>query len=57
MYMMSEEQKILFDLIHKRRAERKRDEIAANITIAMQEYEQGQVFRGSIDDVMTELMK
>jgi hypothetical protein len=54
--MSDEEQMILIDLIRKRRAERKRDEIAANITIAMQEYAQGQVFRGSVDDVMTELI-
>jgi hypothetical protein len=55
--MSDEEQMILIDLIRKRRAERKRDEIAANISIAMQEYAQGQVFRGSVDDVMAELMK
>jgi len=54
--MSDEEQMILIDLIRKRRAERKRDEIAANITIAMQEYAQGQVFRCSVDDVMTELI-
>ncbi len=54
--MSDEEQMILIDLIRKRRAERKRDEIAANIAIAMQEYAQGQVFRGSVDDVMTELI-
>lgn len=32
--MSDEEQMILIDLIHKRRAERKRDEIAVNIAIA-----------------------
>jgi hypothetical protein len=55
--MPDEEQIILFDLINRRRSERRRDEIAANIAIAAKEYEQGQVFRGSVDDVMAELMK
>ncbi|MEI6332435.1 MAG: hypothetical protein WCP16_24600 [Pseudanabaena sp. ELA645] len=55
--MPDEEQIILFDLINRRRSERRRDEIAANIEIAAKEYEQGQVFRGSVDDVMAELMK
>ena len=55
--MPDEEQMILFDLINRRRSERRRDEIAANIAIATKEYEQGQVFRGSVDDVMAELMK
>lgn len=48
---------VLIDLIYRRRSVRRRDEIVANITIAMQEYEQGQVFRGNVDDVMAELMR
>lgn len=52
-----EEQIILVDLINRRRTERRRDEIAANIAIAAKEYEQGQVFRGNVDDVMAELMR
>jgi hypothetical protein len=55
--MPDEEQMILFDLINRRRSERRRDEIAANIAIAAKEYAQGQIFRGSVDDVMAELMK
>ena len=55
--MPDEEQMILFDLINRRRSERRRDEIAANIAIAAKEYERGQVFRGSVDDVIAELMK
>ena len=55
--MPDEEQMILFDLINRRRSERRRDEIAANIQAAAKEYEQGQVFRGSVDDVMAELMR
>jgi hypothetical protein len=51
------ELRILIDLIYCRRSERRRDEIAANIAIAAKEYEQGQVFRGSVDDVMAELIK
>jgi hypothetical protein len=53
--MPDEEQMILVDLINRRRSERRRDEIAANIAIAAKEYEQGQVFR--VDDVMAELMR
>ncbi len=55
--MPDEEQMILFDLINRRRSERRRDEIVANIEAAAKEYEQGQVFRGSVDDVMAELLK
>jgi hypothetical protein len=55
--MPDEEQMILFDLINRRRSERRRDEIAANIVIAANEYERDQGFRGSVDDVMAELMK
>jgi hypothetical protein len=55
--MPDEEQLILVDLINRRRSERRRDEIAANIAIATKEYEQGQVFRGNVDDVMAELMR
>jgi len=51
------ELRILLDLINRRKSERRRDEIAADIAIAAKEYEQGQVFRGSVDDVMAELMK
>jgi hypothetical protein len=53
--MPDEEQMILFDLINRRRSERRRDEIAANIEAAAKEYEQGKVFR--VDDVMSELMR
>jgi len=49
--MPDEEQMILFDLINRRRSERRRDEIAANIEAASKEYEQGRVFRGSVDNV------
>ena len=44
------------NVVHQNRLSR-RDEIAANIAIAAKEYEQGQVFRGSVDDVMAELMR
>ncbi len=55
--MPDEEQMILVNLINRRRSERRRDEIAANIEAATNEYERDQVFRGSVDDVMAELMK
>jgi hypothetical protein len=55
--MSDDEQMILVDLVNKRRIERRRDRIAANIAISTKEYEQGDVFRGTVDEVMTELMK
>jgi hypothetical protein len=55
--LTEDEQKTLIDLVNKRRIERKRDQIAANIINSTKEYEQGNVFRGTADEVMAELMK
>jgi hypothetical protein len=54
--LADDEQKLLIDLVNKRRIERKRDEIAANIIHSTQEYEQGNIFRGTADEVIAELM-
>jgi len=51
----TEEQEILIDLIQRRLVERRRTEIADNISQSMQEYQAGQVFRGSVDELMAEL--
>jgi hypothetical protein len=50
-----EEQEMLADLIRYRLIEQRREEIAANIARSREEYRQGQVRRGTVDDLMTEL--
>ena len=50
-----EEQEDLINIIRHRQIETKREEIAENIRKSAQEYEKGQVFRGNIDEVITEL--
>ncbi|MFB2878813.1 hypothetical protein [Floridanema aerugineum] len=55
--MSDEEQKILIDLIGQRLKEKRRDEIALNIVSAQEEYLNGQVFRGTVNDIMAELKR
>jgi hypothetical protein len=50
-----DDQEILIDLVKRRLIERRRDEIAENITKSHQEYQSGEVFRGSVEDVIAEL--
>ena len=52
-----EEQEELIDIIKHRQAERRRDEIAANIAQTRQEYQKDEVFRGTVDEIITELNK
>jgi hypothetical protein len=49
------DQATLIDLLQRRRVERRRSEIAANIAEAKQAYQSGQAFRGSVDDAIAEL--
>ncbi|MFB2836167.1 hypothetical protein [Floridanema evergladense] len=55
--MSDEEQKILIDLIGQRLKEKRRDEIALNIVSAEKEYLNGQIFRGTVNDIMAELKR
>ncbi|NJL90784.1 MAG: hypothetical protein HC916_14085 [Coleofasciculaceae cyanobacterium SM2_1_6] len=55
--MSNDEQITLINLIEKRLKDKRRDEIALNILRANQEYAQGQVFRGTVDEVMAELKR
>ena len=55
--MSDEEQMVLIDLIDKRLKEKRRDEIALNIVSAQEEYLNGQVFRGTVNDIMAELRR
>ncbi len=50
-----DDQEILIDLVKRRLVERRREEIADNIAKAHQEYQSGEVFRGSVEDVIAEL--
>ena len=55
--MSDEEQKILINLIRQRLKEKRRDEIALNIVSAEEEYLNGQLFRGTVNDIMAELKR
>jgi hypothetical protein len=50
-----DEQEELIDIVRHRQIECRREEIAANIAKAKQEYEQGKVFRGTVDEIIVEL--
>ena len=50
-----DEQDDLISIIRHRQIEKRREEIAKNIHQAHQEYHQGKVFRGNIDDIIAEL--
>lgn len=55
--MSNDEQITLIDLIGQRLREKRRDDIALNIIRANEEYAQGQVFRGTVEEVMAELKR
>jgi hypothetical protein len=50
-----EDREALIALVQKRLVETRRAEIAANIVQAKADYQAGQVFRGTIDDIIAEL--
>ena len=50
-----DEQEMLIEIIRKRLIEAKREQIAANIAQAKLDYESGNVFRGSVDEIMAEI--
>ena len=50
-----DEQEDLVNIVRQRRVEQRRDEIATNITKAQQDYKQGNLFRGGVEEVITEL--
>jgi hypothetical protein len=51
------EQDDIINIVRRRQIEKRREEIAANIAQSQIEYEQGDVFRGDIDDIIAELNK
>ncbi len=50
-----DEQEDLINIVRHRQIEQRRDEIAENIRKSRQEYQQGQVFRGTVDELLSEL--
>ena len=56
-HLSLDEQEDLINIVRHRQIERRREEIAVNIAQAHQEYQQGKVFRGTVDDVIVELNK
>jgi hypothetical protein len=56
-HLSLDEQEDLINIVRHRQIERRREEIAVNIAQADQEYQQGKVFRGTVDDVIAELNK
>jgi len=52
-----EQRESLIDIIRRRMVEERRDQLALNIKKARVEYKQGKVKRGTVDDMMDELLK
>ena len=50
-----DEQEALVQVVRRRIVEKRRDEIAENITQAREEYAKGEVFRGQVSEIMNEL--
>ena len=55
--LSTDEQDDLINIVRHRQIEARREEIAQNIAQSQQEYEQGKVFRGTIDEIIIELNK
>ncbi|GEM_PF-469763 len=49
-----DEQEDLINIVRHRQTSQRREEIAHNIAIARQEYQEGKVFRGTVDDIITQ---
>ncbi|UBF28597.1 hypothetical protein K9N68_12380 [Kovacikia minuta CCNUW1] len=45
----------LFNIVQRRLSDRRRTEIATNIAKAKQDYQSGNVFRGTVDEAIAEL--
>ncbi len=54
-HLSLDEQDDLINIIRHRQIEKRREEIADNIVQARQDYQQGKVFRGNVDDIIAEL--
>ncbi|MBE9213508.1 hypothetical protein IQ247_12650 [Plectonema cf. radiosum LEGE 06105] len=54
--LSAEEQDMLFELIKKRRIEKRREEIAASATETLQEWKLGKAKRGNFSDLKADLL-
>jgi hypothetical protein len=54
--LSEEEQETLFDLLRRRLAERRRDEIAEDVRAARREYKRGETRVGTVDELMDEIL-
>ncbi|MGL5833075.1 MAG: hypothetical protein ACRC1Z_07560 [Waterburya sp.] len=50
-----DEQEDLINIAQNRQADKRREEIASNITNSRLEYQKDEVFRGTVDDIISEL--
>ncbi|MCT7960731.1 hypothetical protein NG799_00565 [Laspinema sp. D1] len=53
--LSASDQEVLIDLVKKRLAQKRREEIAANIVEATEEYKAGKARRLTVDEFMAEL--
>ena len=54
-YLSFDEQDDLINIVKHRQIEKRREQIAQNISQARQDYQKGNVFRENIDDIIAEL--
>jgi hypothetical protein len=54
-YLSFDEQDDLINIVKHRQIEKRREQIAQNISQARQDYQNGNVFRGNIDAIIAEL--
>ncbi len=53
--LSQEEQEDLINIVRHRQIENRREEIAQNIAKSHEDYEKGEVFRGTVDEAIAEL--
>jgi hypothetical protein len=54
-YLSFDEQDDLINIVKHRQIEKRREQIAQNISQARQDYQKGYVFRGNVDAIVAEL--
>jgi hypothetical protein len=54
-YLSFDEQDDLINIVKHRQIEKRQEQIAQNISQARQDYQNGNVFRGNVDDIIAEL--
>jgi hypothetical protein len=54
-YLSVDEQEDLINIVRHRQIEKRREQIANKINQTRQEYQEGKIFRGTVDDIIAEL--